>query len=91
MRLVALDGFDEATRRHRWAGNVLPVPYQGARTCARCGYGTLITVPSWTEDALFFGGGYGESTRLTAGVCAACGRTSVITRESVRPPRRTRR
>lgn len=86
--LVKLDGYDEAARRHRWTGETLPVPYHGPRTCRRCGFGTLTVLPAVTQDALFAGGGYGASVTRTTAVCEACGRTSELRVETVRPPRK---
>lgn len=88
MPLVELPGFEEAVRRHAWKGERLPMLYDGDRVCSRCSSGIVVELSPYTADALFYGGGYGESQRVTAVVCLACGKSAVIRKESVRPQRR---
>lgn len=82
-----LPGFERPVRE-RWTGNVLPVRREGRFACHRCGTAdSMVRLDPYTQDALFFHGGYGASERMTAAVCLACGRSSVLTTETVRPPR----
>ena len=88
MPLVELDGFAAAVAdrdRSRWTGTRLPAVYDGPRRCSRCGGTTVALVV--TIDALFYHGGFGESSRITARTCVSCWHSEVMARESVRPGR----
>ena len=76
---------DFDSNRPRWTGGTLPVLYDGARQCGRCSGGLLVELDPWVVAPLFYHGGYGEATRLSAAVCLACGRTSELRRESLNP------
>lgn len=88
MPLVELPGFEEAKRRHQWAGNRLPKLYEGPRHCRRCTMGELIRLGPYTQHALFRHGGYGAGETIEVDVCLACGAVSVPKMTSTRPPRR---
>lgn len=86
MPLVELPGFEEAVR-NKWRGSTLPTLFEGKRLCPQCVTGELMMMPAYIQDALFFHGGYGESTRETVAVCTACHKASVLMVESLRPPK----
>lgn len=81
----------DAPARIPWRGTRLPAVYQGERHCRRCTHGETVRVGPMIQDALFRHGGHGESQRIEADVCLACGHTVVASRQTVRPPRSQRR
>lgn len=89
MRLQTLDGFDEAVRRHTWAGETLPAVWKGHRPCNRCSVGEIVRVGTFTQTALFYHGGYGAAERKTVDICLACGRVNIDLLETLNPRRFT--
>ena len=80
--------FDGTTdQAARWTGTRLPAVFDGPIRCAHCDAGTVIPLPAYTTEPLFYHGGYGEARRVTAAWCPACARTTTLTVESVRPAR----
>jgi hypothetical protein len=59
--------------------------FDGDRQCGRCGSGITMLLPSYVAEPLFRHGGYGEASRITSVLCLSCGRSEVVTRESLRP------
>jgi len=88
MPLIELPGFEEATRRHTWAGNRLPVLYKGPRHCRRCSHGLTVRLGPFTQHALFIDGGYGAGEVIEVDVCLACAAATKATVKTVRPPRK---
>lgn len=89
MSLKTLPGFDEATRRHAWDGETLPVLHQGQRGCRRCSIGELMRLAPSTQLTLFYHGGYGAAERNTYDLCLACGHVSIVHIETLNPRRFT--
>lgn len=87
MPLVELPGFTEQVQHSQWAGERLPVLFDGQRACRFCSVGYLVSLDPFAQPALFYHGGYGAVERKTVDVCLACGRVSVMRLETVNPRR----